>query len=515
MLATASLGAVWTSCSPDFGVDGIVDRFGQTAPVVLLFCDGYRYAGKELDCTARAAELLPRLPSVRHAVMITSLGNRALPADPRAMHWDDLMARAPSLRHRLFGGCRSIIRSTSSTPPARPACRSAWCTRPAARCCSTSRNISSTSIFARGERLFYFTTCGWMMWNWQVSALASRCHTRALRWRTAARERTGPALADGRRGTCRRLRNERQVSQPLGEGRRAPARATRAGCAARRAVHRQSARAGKLRLDPRAASATRCRRRASRVAPTSCPASCSAIRFLRCIVARFRAPGSAWPSTSSTSAATSCAVGEPGELVCRLPFPVDADVVLERSRRRCVSRGVFRDAFPASGGMVTGSVAPRTAATSSADAATRRSIRAASGSARRRSIARSRRSPTSSRAWWSASSSRGCAAGDQRVVLFVRLREGRRAHRSACRRDSPPDSHRRVAAPCAEGDRAGVRPAADSKRKAERARRARRARGSRGQERRRVGESGGTGAVQESPGVDAGRHSAGLLVFLP
>ncbi len=85
MLATAAIGAVWTSCSPDFGVDGIVDRFGQTEPVVLLFCDGYGYGGKVHDCVARAAELLPRLPSVRHAVMIHFRGTDNLPPDVRAM----------------------------------------------------------------------------------------------------------------------------------------------------------------------------------------------------------------------------------------------------------------------------------------------------------------------------------------------------------------------------------------------------------------------------------------------
>ncbi|MES1259764.1 MAG: AMP-binding protein, partial [Gemmatimonadota bacterium] len=87
MLAATAIGAVWTSCSPDFGVDGIVDRFGQTEPVVLLFCDGYGYGGKVHDCTARAAELLPRLPSVRHAVMIHYRGDDRLPSAPQASRW--------------------------------------------------------------------------------------------------------------------------------------------------------------------------------------------------------------------------------------------------------------------------------------------------------------------------------------------------------------------------------------------------------------------------------------------
>ncbi|MBA2293084.1 MAG: AMP-binding protein, partial [Gemmatimonadales bacterium] len=74
MLATASIGAVWTSCSPDFGVDGIVDRFGQTEPVVLICADGYQYNGKTHDCLERLGALLPRLRTVRHTLVIAYLG---------------------------------------------------------------------------------------------------------------------------------------------------------------------------------------------------------------------------------------------------------------------------------------------------------------------------------------------------------------------------------------------------------------------------------------------------------
>jgi acetoacetyl-CoA synthetase len=175
MLATASLGAIWTSCSPDFGVHGVLDRFGQIAPKVLFTADGYFYAGKKLDSLQPMSEVLGKLTSVERVVVVpyadaqpqlADLG----PAAARAQLWPQFGTRgAPATFVQLpFNHALYILYSSGTTGAPKCIVHGAGGTLLQHQ----KEHLLHTDL-RRSDRLFYFTTCGWMMWNWLVSALAS------------------------------------------------------------------------------------------------------------------------------------------------------------------------------------------------------------------------------------------------------------------------------------------------------------------------------------------------------
>jgi acetoacetyl-CoA synthetase len=175
MLATASLGATWSSCSPDFGVRGVVDRFGQIAPKVLLTADGYFYAGKTLDSLSSMAEVLKHLPSVERVVVIpyTSTApdlGRLGSAASKAILWDAFGVDGQPLQftpvpfnHPLY-----ILYSSGTTGVPKCIVHGAGGTLLQHQ----KEHLLHTDV-KRSDRLFYFTTCGWMMWNWLASGLAT------------------------------------------------------------------------------------------------------------------------------------------------------------------------------------------------------------------------------------------------------------------------------------------------------------------------------------------------------
>ncbi|HEX4781104.1 MAG TPA: acetoacetate--CoA ligase [Usitatibacter sp.] len=173
MLATVSLGGTFTSCSPDFGVQGVLDRFGQVEPKVLFCCDGYFYNGKAIDTLPRLAEILAGLPSVKHAVVVPYVSARPDAAKvPRGVLFEDFIApfkaAAVTYERMPFGHPLYILYSSGTTGV--PKC--------IVHCAGgvLLQHLKEHMLLCDvkpGDRLFYFTTCGWMMWNWLVSGLAS------------------------------------------------------------------------------------------------------------------------------------------------------------------------------------------------------------------------------------------------------------------------------------------------------------------------------------------------------
>ncbi len=180
-LAANSLGAVWSSCSPDFGAQGVLDRFGQIEPTVLVVADGYSYAGKRIDCLERSREIVRHLPALRALVVVPFLEDAVAPDalarffDGRegvALSWGDALeqgAGAPLTFERLpFDHPLFIMYSSGTT--GLPKC---MVHGQGGTLLQHLKEHRLHCDLRPGDRMFYFTTCGWMMWNWLISALAS------------------------------------------------------------------------------------------------------------------------------------------------------------------------------------------------------------------------------------------------------------------------------------------------------------------------------------------------------
>ena len=168
MLATASLGAVWSSCSPDFGVQGVLDRFGQIEPKVLFVADGYLYGGKEYDCQQKASAVLERLPSVEECVVVDYLGETATAGTSLYEFLEPFDPQPLRVERIAFNDPLYILYSSGTTGVPKCIVHGAGGTL-----LQHLKEHRLHSDVRDGDRLFYFTTLGWMMWNWLVSGLAA------------------------------------------------------------------------------------------------------------------------------------------------------------------------------------------------------------------------------------------------------------------------------------------------------------------------------------------------------
>ncbi|WP_370520652.1 acetoacetate--CoA ligase [Thioalkalivibrio sp. XN279] len=174
MLAAASLGATWSSCSPDFGTQGVLDRFGQIRPKVLFTADGYRYNGKRIDSLERIRGVLQQLEDVERVVLVPFLDHEpdAEPDPdtlPHGVRWQDLLSHETELEfaqlpfdHPLY-----ILYSSGTTGVPKCIVHGAGGTL-----LQHLKEHRLHTDIGPEDMLFYFTTCGWMMWNWLVSGLA-------------------------------------------------------------------------------------------------------------------------------------------------------------------------------------------------------------------------------------------------------------------------------------------------------------------------------------------------------
>jgi len=172
MLAATSLGAVWSSCSPDFGIKGVLDRFGQTKPRVLFTADGYFFKGRPIDSLARIGEIIKEIPSIEKVIAIPYTDQEPdISALPNAVLFQDFkqekateieFAQLP-FEHPLY-----IMYSSGTTGLPKCMVQSAG-----GVLIHHLKELVFHTDLKKDDTIFYFTTCGWMMWNWLTSSLAT------------------------------------------------------------------------------------------------------------------------------------------------------------------------------------------------------------------------------------------------------------------------------------------------------------------------------------------------------
>jgi acetoacetyl-CoA synthetase len=172
MLAATSIGATWSSCSPDFGIKGVLDRFGQIKPKVLFTANGYSFKGQNIDSLERIADILKELPSIEKVVVVAYTDQDAdISAIPNAVHYHEFKSSEANLDIEFeqlpFDHPLYIMYSSGTTGLPKCMVQSAG-----GILIHHLKELMLHTDLKREDTIFYFTTCGWMMWNWLTSSLA-------------------------------------------------------------------------------------------------------------------------------------------------------------------------------------------------------------------------------------------------------------------------------------------------------------------------------------------------------
>ena len=176
-IASSSLGTIWSSCSPDFGVKGVVERFSQINPKVLFVVDKYFYNGKIINVLERIPQILKEIPSIKHVAIVNYPGEKYLHnkykfKEVKIVKWSELMKQEPKkIQFSKFDFEQELAILYSSGTTGKPKC---ICHRNGGVLLQHKKEHQLHCDIKEGDNVFYFTTCGWMMWNWLVSVLSSK-----------------------------------------------------------------------------------------------------------------------------------------------------------------------------------------------------------------------------------------------------------------------------------------------------------------------------------------------------